>query len=231
VYPLPLPSRPHLRTPDPSLEPQAQQVDLEGIVAEIAGIAKQYGVRTVHGDRYSRHWVAQAFQRHGLRYDADHGLDKTAAYLEAEPLFAQGRIFLLDDPTQRRELVCLERRPRPGNKATVDHPNSAGAHDDYANALALAAALASRKPGHPMFGGWGAAPKGEEQKPAAPPTSEPWLPGRGVVTVASPPFYWKHPSCGNQRLVDPSVEKEPYQCPRCQPNWTRRDVLLRGRFS
>jgi len=125
----------------------AETVDLEGVVAEIASIAKRYGIRRVSGDKYSRDWVAQAFRRHGISYEADHHppLDKSAAYLETEPLFTQGRIELLDHPTQRRELVGLERRPRPGNKATVDHPTSAGAHDDYASALALAAAVASRQ--------------------------------------------------------------------------------------
>lgn len=68
-------------------------VDLEGIVAGIAQTAKRYAVRTVYGDRYSRDWVAQAFQRHGIRYDSDHRLDKSAAYLETEPLRidAEGR--------------------------------------------------------------------------------------------------------------------------------------------
>jgi hypothetical protein len=206
-------------------------VDLEGIVAEIAQIAKRYSVRTVHGDRYSRDWVAQAFGRHGLRYDSDHGLDKSSAYLETEPLFAQGRIAILDDPTQRRELVCLERRPRPGNKATVDHPNSVGAHDDYANALALAAAVASKKPSRPMFAGWGDGAKKEEEQPPARPASEPWVPGRAVVSAASAPFYWTHGKCGTQRLVDPSAEKEPYRCLCCSPHWTWRDVALRGRLS
>jgi hypothetical protein len=188
-------------------------------------LAKRYGVRTVYGDRYSRDWVAQAFERHGLRYDADHGLDKTAAYLETEPLFAQGRISILDDTTQRRELVCLERRPRPGNKATVDHPNSVGSHDDYANALALAAAIASKKPSRPMFAGYGDRAKREEETPSALPASGPWVPGRGVVTAGSAPFYWTHEECGTQRLLDPSTEKELYRCPRCRPGWTWREVM------
>ena len=42
--------------------------------------------------------------------------------------------------TLRRELQCLERRPRPGGRTIVDHPR--GGHDDHANALALAAVRA-----------------------------------------------------------------------------------------
>jgi hypothetical protein len=113
----------------------------------------------------------------------------------------------------------------------VDHPNSVGAHDDYANALALAAAVASKKPSRPMFAEYADRAKREEEKPSAPPASEPWVPGCGVVTTGSAPFYWTHERCGTQRLVDPSAEKEPYRCVRCSPNWTWRDVQHRRRFS
>jgi hypothetical protein len=186
---------------------RSHTIDLEGVVAEIAQIGSRYKARTVYGDRFSRDWVAQAFQRHHLRYDADHRLDKSAAYLETEPLFAQGRIQILDDPTQRRELVCLERRPRPGNRATVDHPTSVGAHDDYANALALAAAIAS-KDLKKIFEGYSYTPT-----PQGPPQPGPWPP------ADQQPFYWTHTACGTQRLVDPAAETEPYWCLRCEPRW------------
>jgi hypothetical protein len=45
----------------------------------------------------------------------------------------------------------LERRPRAGGRTLVDHPT--GGHDDYANALALAVALASHTRSEP-FGWW-----------------------------------------------------------------------------
>jgi hypothetical protein len=69
------------------------------------------------------------------------------AYLELEPIVLQGRIDLLDHPQQVRELTLLERRPQPGGRTRVDHPS--GGHDDHANALALAAALAARSPARP----------------------------------------------------------------------------------
>ena len=47
---------------------------------------------------------------------------------------------ILDHPTLIRELKLLERRPRAGGRTQVDHPS--GGHDDHANSLALAAALA-----------------------------------------------------------------------------------------
>lgn len=124
--------------------------DLEGVVREIAAIVKSYGVFTVAGDRYAAGWVRERFRASGVTYaeatrrkDGEPvALDKSAAYLECEPFFAQGRIELLDHPQLLRELKLLERRPRVGGKTLVDHPH--GAHDDHANALALAAATCGR---------------------------------------------------------------------------------------
>jgi len=76
-------------------------------------------------------------------------IDKSAAYLECEPLFAQGRIDLLDHPTLAREFKLLERRPRAGGRTQVDHPR--GQHDDHANSLALAAAVAARSSARPTW--------------------------------------------------------------------------------
>jgi hypothetical protein len=130
------------------------EIDLEGVVHEIAGICLAYGdTRTVHGDRYAAGWVRQRFRAEGVRYeeaalrdpedpDREVYLDKSMAYLEAEPLFAQGRIEILDHTVQERELKLLERRPRAGGRTIVDHPD--GGHDDHANALALAVAKAGQ---------------------------------------------------------------------------------------
>ena len=112
-----------------------QSVDLEGIVREIAKTLRTYRLSAVVGDRYAGQWVRQSFQSEGIRYEESE--DKSKAYLEMEPLFAQGRIELLDHPQLLRELKTLERRPRPGGKTLIDHPR--GGHDDYANSLALAA--------------------------------------------------------------------------------------------
>lgn len=111
-------------------------VDLEGVVAQIAEVCGRYGVRTVRGDRYAGQWVRQAFEGRGLRYEESAA--KAQAYLDIEPFFAQGRLEVLDHPILLRELKTLERRPQAGGRVIVDHPR--GGHDDYANALALAAA-------------------------------------------------------------------------------------------
>jgi hypothetical protein len=120
---------------------RSETTDLEGVVREIAGIVKRYGLSTVVGDRYAAAWVRERFQADGIRY-RDPETDTAQAYLEVEPLFAQGRIELLDHPMLAREFKQLERRPRPGGRTIVDHPR--GGHDDHANALALAVVAAMR---------------------------------------------------------------------------------------
>ena len=115
------------------------RLDLEGIVKEICRLAKAYGLTHVQGDRYAAGWVRERFQAEGLRYE-EASRDRSEAYLEVEPLFAQGRMALLDHPHLVRECKGLERRPRAGGRTMIDHPR--GRHDDYANALALAAAEA-----------------------------------------------------------------------------------------
>jgi hypothetical protein len=118
---------------------RGETVNLEAVVRDAVAMFASYGIKEVCGDRYAGQWVRQAFERWGISY-RDAPWDRSAAYLELEPLVAQGRVRLLDVPEQTRELRLLERRPRAGGRTVVDHP--AGAHDDLANVLALGAAWA-----------------------------------------------------------------------------------------
>jgi len=74
---------------------RGDKIDLEGVVAEIVRILNAYNIKVVNGDRYSAGWVVQAFDRHRIRYEHSQ-FDRSSAYVETEPLFAQGRIDLLD---------------------------------------------------------------------------------------------------------------------------------------
>ena len=141
------------------------QLNLEGVVTEIASLVKSYGLSTVFGDRYAGDWVRQRFRAERVRYDLpmhrearsslrhpaeykdQQYLDRSAAYLEIEPLFSGGRIVILDHPQLVRELKNLERRPQTGGRDRVDHPP--GGHDDFAYSLALCAALLSRQTARP----------------------------------------------------------------------------------
>ena len=115
-------------------KPRSGPVDLEGVVAEIVTVLRSFGCDSVLADRYAAQWVVQAFARHGIAVTP--APDKSTCYAGLEPVIAQGRLALLDHPTQTRELSLLERRARPGGKPSIDHPR--GGHDDFANALALA---------------------------------------------------------------------------------------------
>jgi hypothetical protein len=120
---------------------RTNNIDLDGIVAEIAAILRRYHMHEVFGDRYSGQWVVESFRKAGISYHQT-DQDKSCYYLEMEPLFAQGKIEILDHPELARELRLLERRSRSGGKVCVDHPR--GSHDDYANSLAIAAAKAKK---------------------------------------------------------------------------------------
>jgi len=139
-------------------KPRAAETNLEGAVQEIAAIVRSYGgLSTVYSDRYAARWPREAFKRYGVAVvDAtvrgpdgtQTYLDRSAAYLEVEPLFAAGLIAIVDNPTLHRELRNLERRPSQGGKDRIDHPR--GQHDDYSNALCLAAAIAGQGRSRPV---------------------------------------------------------------------------------
>jgi hypothetical protein len=63
-------------------------------------------------------------------------------YLRLLPLLTTGRIELPPDQMLRSEMLGLERRTSRSGRDTVDH--RPGAHDDLANAVALAAVQAAR---------------------------------------------------------------------------------------
>lgn len=104
----------------------------ETVVQSFADVVRSFGLRSVTGDRYGAEWVAEAFKRYGIRYDAAE-LDKSGIYCEIAPEFAQRRVQLLDVPRLTTELRLLERRPRAGGRGdSVDHPPRGS--DDAANA-------------------------------------------------------------------------------------------------
>lgn len=111
--------------------------DLDGIVREIIEVTKAYQCNQVIGDAASEAWVQTAFEKHGMGFSKSER-NTSQCFLACEPLFAQGKIDLLDDPGLVRELKLLERHNRPGGGAIVTHPR--GAHDDAAAAVCRAIA-------------------------------------------------------------------------------------------
>jgi hypothetical protein len=117
--------------------------DPERTVESMCETLSDYGLRQVSGDAYAGEWVTAMFRKFGVTYRPAE-LSKSEVYLEALPLFAQGKVELLDVPLLRTQLLLLERRSRAGSRAdVVDHPR--GAHDDAANAACGAIHLAACK--------------------------------------------------------------------------------------
>jgi hypothetical protein len=112
-------------------------LDLEAAVADCAADLQRYGIGTVTGDRYAGAWVEEAFGRHGITYEAT-AQPKSELYLGLLPLVTAGVLEVPRDVELIHQLKLLERRRGTGGRDVVDHPT--GAHDDRANAVALATA-------------------------------------------------------------------------------------------
>jgi hypothetical protein len=111
-------------------------------VHEIAELLRQYNVAEITGDRYAAAWVSEAFAKEGIRYQAS-DRDKSAAFLDCLPLFSAGRCRLVDNQRMAFQFIALERRSTRIGRDIVAHPDHRNAHDDLANAAALALTLAA----------------------------------------------------------------------------------------
>ncbi len=110
----------------------------DSVVAEFAGLLKQYRVYSVTGDRYAGEWPREAFAKSGVAY-VPAEMNKSDIYLSFLPLINSGKADLLDAPRLIAQLCGLERRIARGGHESVDHMR--GAHDDVANAVAGAIVL------------------------------------------------------------------------------------------
>jgi hypothetical protein len=102
------------------------------VVHEMAELLKSYQLRRVVGDAYSGEWVVSAFRAEGIAYRSA-AKAKSAIYLDALPLFTQGRVELPDERPLLVELSALERRTTRNGRDSVDHGR--GGRDDLANAV------------------------------------------------------------------------------------------------
>jgi hypothetical protein len=106
--------------------------DPQTVTEEYAALLRDYNIREVGGDHYSAGWVANAWQKAGIRYIKSE-LSKSDIYLECIPLFTRGLVRLPDHPKLIRELRLLERHTHRSGRDSCDHGR--GGHDDHANAV------------------------------------------------------------------------------------------------
>ncbi|MGC1581340.1 MAG: hypothetical protein WA766_07645 [Candidatus Acidiferrales bacterium] len=115
----------------------------EQVTREFCGILKKYRVSEVTGDRYGAQWVAESFEKLGIRYRPSER-NRSEIYLEFLPAVMSAQVKLLDNRKLVNQLTNLERRTGR-NRDIVDH--GAGQHDDVANAVAGVCILALGAPG------------------------------------------------------------------------------------
>jgi hypothetical protein len=105
----------------------------EDVVAEFAGLLRNYCVTTVTGDRYAGAWPRERFQAQGITYLPSEQT-KSQLYGELLPLLNSGRIELPDNRRLVAQLAGLERHTARGGRDSIDH--APGCHDDLINAAA-----------------------------------------------------------------------------------------------
>ena len=119
---------------------QRPPFDPRKAVERFVGVLKEYGLKSVTGDRYAGETFRADFQRLNISYRVSE-LTKSEIYEELEPLLNGGRVILLDQPNLESQFLGLVWR---ANK--IDHQG--GEHDDHANAAAGAVWLANE---HKVF--------------------------------------------------------------------------------
>lgn len=103
------------------------------IVAEYAGVLREYCVSDATADRYAGSWPADEFARHGIRI-ATADKAKSDLYRDALSTLNSGRCELPPDDRLVAQFMCLERRTSRGGKDSIDH--APGGHDDRSNVVA-----------------------------------------------------------------------------------------------
>jgi hypothetical protein len=114
----------------------------ETVCDEFSALCKQYRITRVHGDRWAGGFSHDAFRRFGVNYTT---VDKPKSeyYLQLAPLINSQAIDLLHHDKLVQQLVGLERKTARSGRDTIDH--GPGQHDDIANSVAIAAALAQSR--------------------------------------------------------------------------------------
>lgn len=111
------------------------------VATHVAEFAKSYGCTIATADAYAAEFATSTYRKAGLAL-LPAEVNRSEAYLHLLPLLTTGAIELPPEPALRAELLGLERRTTPRGDVIDHRPH---AHDDVANAVALAAYAASRR--------------------------------------------------------------------------------------
>jgi hypothetical protein len=89
--------------------------------AEVAAIAREYGVSKVVGDNFSGGVWADLVRKQGPTYEATKRT-RSDIYSEFLPLANSGLVELLDHDRTIKQLLALERRTSAAGQDSSDHP-------------------------------------------------------------------------------------------------------------
>ena len=113
----------------------------EAAVGELVRDLRRYGIRRVHGDRYSGEWVREAFRKEGIEYSVSPKV-KSEIYSEFLPDLNSVQVELLDHDKLKAQLLGLERRTTSSGRDVIDHgPRQ---HDDVVNSAAGALVMLNK---------------------------------------------------------------------------------------
>jgi hypothetical protein len=155
-------------------QPGPPPFDPRYAVARFCDVLQQYKIVKVYGDAFAGQTFRKDFAARDIVYEV-RSASASDLYERLEPVINAGELELLDQPTLIEQLVSLVWR---GNKIAHEH----GAHDDHANALALAVSVVRAAPEVPIVapaifsnGHWW--DDGQASTPPPPnfrPGNEPW---------------------------------------------------------
>lgn len=115
----------------------------ESVVHDFSVLLAAYNVSTVTGDRYAGEWPREQFRKRGMRYECA-AQPKSDLFRDLLPLLNSGRVVLPRSDRLVSQICQLERRVSRAGRDSIDH--GPGGHDDLANAVAGAAAMAAVAP-------------------------------------------------------------------------------------
>jgi hypothetical protein len=108
------------------------------VIHEAAGVILSYGLSMVHGDKWAKGLIADAFAAKGVTYRYTE--QTTSQFYQELPVLLTSRaVRLLDSERLVRQMASLRRKLGSQGQDTIAHPGKA--HDDLATAVTVSLVL------------------------------------------------------------------------------------------
>ena len=131
----------------------------ERVIDDFANLLKTYQITSITGDRYAGEFPREQFRKRSISYECSEK-PKSDLFRDLLPLLNSGQIVLPKSERLATQLCGLERRVGRSGKDSIDH--GVTLHDDLANTVAGAAALAASGGGYDSSLSWVGGPSLDE---------------------------------------------------------------------